>query len=230
MPSGPALVNVFEHDHPGLHRDAEERQHADARGYAQVSSGNQERQQTAEGGQGDVDQNEHRPFEGAKHGVENDEDDKDRQRDDDSQPRLSPLLTLLFARPLDAVARRHLHLFIDPLDGVFDRGTQVPASHAESYYLVAGVAFPVDVVRAILDLDFTKLRQRHPLSRWGNQANLLDGLRGIAIGRLVAHHHVVPLLANQHLTYRVAAHRRLDGVLYVRHVDSKTGGSAAVNR
>ena len=52
---------------------------------------------------------------------------------------------------------------------------------------------------------------------------------GIAIGLLVAHHHVVPLLADQHLTHRVAAHGRLDGVLYVCHVDSKTSRLAAVD-
>ena len=45
---------------------------------------------------------------------------------------------------------------------------------------------------------------------------------GIAIGLLVAHHHVVPLLADQHLAHGVAAHRRLDGVLYVGHVDPET--------
>ena len=128
------------------------------------------------------------------------------------------------------VARRHLHFFIDLFDRFFDRGPQIPASHVEGYCHIAAVAFPVDVVRAVLDLDFRQLRQRHPLSGRGKQANFLDGLLGIAIGRLVAHHHVVALLADQHLTHGVAAHGRLDGVLYVRHVDSKTSRLAAVDR
>ena len=53
---------------------------------------------------------------------------------------------------------------------------------------------------------------------------------GIAIGLLVAHHHVVALLADQHLTHSVAADGGLDGVLYVGHVDSKAGRLAAVDR
>ena len=81
---GPELVDVFEHDDAGLHRHAKQRQQADARGHAEVSSGNQQSQQAAERRQRDHAQNEQRPFERAEHGVENDEDDQDRQRDDDA--------------------------------------------------------------------------------------------------------------------------------------------------
>ena len=52
---------------------------------------------------------------------------------------------------------------------------------------------------------------------------------GIAVGRLIANHHVVSLLADQHLADRVAAHGGLDGVLDVRHVDSEAGRLAAVD-
>ena len=69
---------------------------------------------------------------------------------------------------------------------------------------------------------------RSPVGR--KQANILDALLSIAIWLLVAHHHVVALLADQHLAHGVAAHGRLDGVLYVGHIDSKARGLAAVDR
>ena len=109
------LVDVFEHDDAGLHRYAEQRQHADARGYAQVSSGDQQRQKAADAGQADVQQDEQRPFVGAKHGVENDEDHQDCQRNDDRQPRFRPLFALVFARPADGIARRQFHFLTDLL-------------------------------------------------------------------------------------------------------------------
>ena len=87
----------------------------------------------------------------------------------------------------------------------------------------------INIVRAILDVNFGQLRQRHPLAGRGEQTNIFDGLRGIPIRRLVAHHHVVPLLADQHLAHGIAAHGGLDGVLYVRHVDSKSGRLRAVD-
>ena len=45
------LIDVFEHDHAGLHRDAEQRQKADARRDAEVGVRDQKRQQTADGRQ-----------------------------------------------------------------------------------------------------------------------------------------------------------------------------------
>ena len=128
------------------------------------------------------------------------------------------------------IARRQLHLLTDLFDRIFDRGAQIAASHVEGHRYVAGVAFAVDVVRAVLDLHAGQLRQRHALARGREQANSLDGLLGIAVGRLVAHHHVVALLADQHLTHRVAADGRLDGVLYVGDVDSEASRLAAVDR
>ena len=62
------------------------------------------------------------------------------------------------------IARRQLHFFADLFDRLFDRGSQIPASHVEGNGHIAAVAFPVDVVRAVLDLDVGQLRQRHPLS------------------------------------------------------------------
>ena len=46
---------------------------------------------------------------------------------------------------------------------------------------------------------------------------------------LVAHGHVVLLLSDQNLAYRVAANRGLDGILDVRHVDAKAGRHGAVD-
>ena len=48
--------------------------------------------------------------------------------------------------------------------------------------------------------------------------------------RLIAHHQVVALLALQYLAYGVAAHRRLDRVLHVRHVDPVARRLLAIHR
>ena len=46
---------------------------------------------------GDHGQNQQRPLGGAKHRVENDEDDEDRQRHDDREPRLGALAALSYS-------------------------------------------------------------------------------------------------------------------------------------
>ena len=53
------LVDVFEHDDAGLHRDAEERQKADAGGDAEVGMRKQESEQSADRRHGHVDQDQH---------------------------------------------------------------------------------------------------------------------------------------------------------------------------
>ncbi len=74
------------------------------------------------------------------------------------------------------------------------------------------------------------MRQRHAFAGGREQTNSLDGLLRVAVGSLVSNHHVVALLADQHLTHRVAADGGLNRVLDVGHVDSETSRLAAVDR
>ena len=60
------------------------------------------------------------------------------------------------------IARRQLHFFVDLFDRLFDRGSQIPASHVEGHCHIAAVAFAVDVVRAVLDLDFASTAPETP--------------------------------------------------------------------
>ena len=138
-------------------------------------------------------QNQQRPLGRAKHRVENDEDDQNRQRHDDREPRLGPLGALIFARPLEAIAGRKLDLLIDLRHGLFDRAAQIAAAHVERHAEVAAVAFAVDVVSAVADLHFGQLCQRDALSGGGKQANVGDGLLVPAIRLLIAHDDVVSL-------------------------------------
>ena len=64
-----------------------------------------------------------------------------------------PLFAFVFARPTEAIAGRQLHFLVDLFDRVFHRGPQVPAPHVEGDRHVAAIAFAVDVVRAVLDLN-----------------------------------------------------------------------------
>jgi len=65
--------------------------------------------------------------------------------------------------------------------------------------------------------------------RWGKAPEFCDGVLGLAVGLRIAHHHVVALLTDQHLTHSVATHGRLDGVLYVGDINSETGGQPAID-
>src|SRR5208282_1423741 len=230
MAASPQLVDVFKHDHAGLHRNSKEGQHAHARRHAEVGSRNQQGQEASHTSQANVQQNEQRPFVGTKHGIENDEDHKDGQRDDQGQPRLRAFFALVFARPAEAVAAWQFHLFADLIDRIFDRCSQIAASHVERYRHVPDVAFTKNVVCAVFDVDAGQLRQGHALPRGREQTNSLDGLLRITVGSLVANGHVVALLSDQYLTHRVAADGSLDGVLYIGNVDSKASGFAAVDR
>ena len=66
---------------------------------AEVRAGDKERQQAANGRDRDVDHDQHRPFEGVEHGVEDDEDDENRDRQDDQQARVGALLAGIFSFP-----------------------------------------------------------------------------------------------------------------------------------
>jgi len=90
--------------------------------------------------------------------------------------RASARCSLSYSPDTDGITG-HLHLIGDPLDRLANRSPQIAAAHVESHRYVATVALAVDVVRAILDLHASQLRQRYPLARWGEQANVGDGLR-----------------------------------------------------
>ena len=139
------------------------------------------------------------------------------------QPRFRALFAFVLARPLEVIAGRQVHFLVDLLHGVLDGAPQIAAANVEGDGIIAGVAFAVDVVGAVLDLHSGQLRQRDALAGGGEQADIGDRLRRVAIGRLVAHHHVVALLAEQHLADGVAPDGGLDGVLDVGHVDPEAG-------
>jgi len=86
-----------------------------ARRHAEVRSGHHESQEARDARLADVQQNEERPLERAKHSVENDEDDENRQRDDDCHPRLSAMFAFVFAGRADAIAARRFQRFQEAL-------------------------------------------------------------------------------------------------------------------
>jgi hypothetical protein len=80
---GSKLVDVFEHDHARLHGDAEQSQKSDARSHTEECMRDKQRDEPADAGHRHGDQNERRPLRRLEHGVENDEDDQDGDRNDD---------------------------------------------------------------------------------------------------------------------------------------------------
>ncbi len=108
------LINVFEHDHAGFHRDAEERKESNAGRNAQMRAGDQQRQKATDRRDGHVGENQASPFRRAEHGVENNENHQQRDRDDNRQALLRALLAFVFAGPIDVVADRAALLFPSP--------------------------------------------------------------------------------------------------------------------
>src|ERR1700686_3914078 len=125
------LIDVFQHDDARLHRNSEKREKTDTRRHTEKSMSNQESHQAADACHGHRDQNQHGPFGRAKHGVENEEYDQDRDRNDDQQSGLGSLLAFIFSGPLDVVAPRQLHTLVDSGYGFLDGGPQISVTHFE---------------------------------------------------------------------------------------------------
>ena len=97
--SGAKLIDVFQHDDAGLHRHSEERQKTDSRRNAEVGVRDQQRQQPADAGHRYVGKDQERPLHRLEHGVEDDEDQQDRDRQHDQQPPLASASGSRIRRP-----------------------------------------------------------------------------------------------------------------------------------
>ena len=74
------------------------------------------------------------------------------------------------------------------------------------------------------------MRQRHALARRGEKTNILNRLFRIAIWFLITHGQVVDGLSLQDLADRKTADGRLNGILYIRHIDAKPRSRLTVDR
>ncbi len=175
-------------------------------------------------------QNQRRPFRRPKHHVQNNENHQQRNRHHNRQPPLRSLLALILAGPIDVIADRQFHLLLHQPHGLFDRAAQVAPADAVFDCHVARILFAADLRSSIRHIDIRQLRQRHALSAWRHQPNILDRFFRIAIRRFVSRHQVIPLLALQHLAHRFAADRRLHRVLHIRNVDPVPRRLRAVHR
>ena len=121
-------------------------------------------------------------------------------------------------------------MLVDLGDGLFDGGAQVAPAHGVLDGDVALAAFAIDFLGAVVGGDFGQLRERDALAGGRKQANILDGLAGIAILLLIAQGHVEARFALLHLGDGVGADGGLDGVLNVGDVDAPARGGVAVHR
>ena len=213
------LIDVFQHDHAGLHRDAEQRQESDARGDAEVGVRDQQRQQAADARQHTLTRISVAHFSERNMVYRMMKISRMVSGTMISRRALGALLALVFAFPVDVVAARQLAPARPPSACFFDRAAQVAAAHAVLDGDVALVAFAVDFRSAVALVDLAELRQRNAFAGGRQQANVFDGFLGVAVLRQIAHHQVVARLALQHLREGVAAHRGLNGVLHVGDVD-----------
>ena len=168
-------------------------------------------------------------FRRLEHGVEDHEDEQQRDGHDQRQALVGPLLALIFSRPVEVVAGGQFHLAVDLGDGLFDGAAKIAAANAVFDRHIALVGLAVDLLRAIFHLSLGQLREGDSFARGREQANVVDRLRRVAIGLLVADHQVVARLSLQHLADGSAADRGLDRVLNVADVDAIAGRRLAVD-
>src|SRR5271166_3828853 len=227
--ASPKLIDIFNHDDPDLHRYPEERQEADARRHTEVRVRNQERQQSADRRHGDVGQDQQRPFHRLEHRVQDDVDEKDRQRQYKQQAPLRALRAFVFASPIDGVADRQLDRGIDLLHCFFDGTAQISTTHAELDGNVSRIRLTIDFRSAIHHIYFRELRQRNPLTRGSEQTDLLNGFLRVSIGRQVTEYQIVSLFPQQHLAESVTSHRGLNCILDVGDIDRVARSLIAVH-
>ena len=126
---------------------------------------------------GDGGENQHGPFRRAEHRIEDDEDEQDRQRNDNEQPRVGAYFALVFAFPPDVIPAREFYLRIDLLDSLSNSVAESAAAHAVFDGDVALIVFAIDFRALVRFAYVAELSQRNPLSRGREQANILDGFR-----------------------------------------------------
>ena len=195
MPARTQLVDVFHHDDTGLYRDAEERQKSNAGGDAEVGGAHDEGHHASDRRHGDRHQNETGPFHGSEHGVQDHENDQEGERNHDRQPSLCALLARIFARPVDAISGRQLHLLVDPADRLLNRAAQIASADAIFDRDIPLVALAIHLRRAVQYLDSTELGERDALPSGREEADLLDRFFGVTEARQIPHNEVVALFA-----------------------------------
>src|SRR5271170_3744326 len=114
-----------------------------------MSAGNQESEEAAEGSHRDVDEDEQGPLAGVEHGVKDDEDEEDGNRQNQHQSSRRPLLALVLAGPVDLVAGGQLDLSVDFADGFFDGRAQVAVADTVLDSDVALATLAVDLFGAV---------------------------------------------------------------------------------
>ena len=86
-----------------------------------------------------------------------------------SQAMVGALLALVFARPIERVALRQLHLAIHLPHGFFHGAAQVTTAHAVLDGDVALIAFAINHGRAVFHGDVAELIERHTLAAGGSK-------------------------------------------------------------
>ena len=80
------------------------------------------------------------------------------------QALVGALLALVFARPVDVVARGKLDLVVDLGDRLFHRAAQIAAANAVLDGDVALVRLAIDLLGAVFHFDLGQLGQRDPFA------------------------------------------------------------------
>src|SRR5262249_36293912 len=130
-PSRAKLIDVLHHDDADLDRHAKQSQKAHTRGDADVCARYEQCQKTAQGSDSHIHEIQRGPFARAEWRIDDHEDQEYSYRHNTHQPGLRPLLTFVFAFPLDVVTTWKLNLFVHFVDRLFEGATEIPAAHTE---------------------------------------------------------------------------------------------------
>ena len=121
------LVDVRDQHDAVEHGDADKGDEADRRRHRHEFAGQPQRQNAADRGEGHVAEHQHRLPHRTEGQIEQEKDQRQRERHDDRKTRCGALLVLKLPAPLVTIARRRLHILRDRLFRLVNEADEIAA-------------------------------------------------------------------------------------------------------
>src|SRR5579872_445044 len=189
----------------------------------------QQAEKSSERRQRDDRENESDPLPRPKRGVQDERHQQDRDRNDDGEPSVRPLLALVFSCPVEVIALRQFHFLSNFVDRLTNGAAEIAPANAVLDRDIARISLAINRRSAVIERDVTELPQRDALARRSQQSDAGDVVDRPPELRLIANRKIEPLFANQDLADGFAAHRRFNRILYIGNVDPEAVGGGAVD-
>src|SRR5271165_1231734 len=229
-------IVVGQHENPVHGRNAEQRDESDRRGDAERRRGDPQREYASEHRHGDHAGREQRIAQISEFQIQQQHDQRDRQRHDDAEARNRLLQIAEFPDPFQVITAGYQHLRIHGTLRLEHRAAEIPSPHAELDGYVALLLFAVDEGRAGDEVHVRDVLERHldqTAAVGGVRAdrNMLDRFEVLPEWRRQAHHHrEMPVAAALvEVAGTLAADRGLNDRVDVARSEAVAGGALAID-